>query len=547
MNINFIYNIIQNDLNLGKYTKIHTRFPPEPNGYLHIGHAKAIFLNFGLAKHFNGICNLRFDDTNPSTSKLEFIDAIKNDINWLGLNLNGKITYSSDYFDKLYFYALELIKKNLAYVDELSLDDFSKYRGTLTKIGKNSPYRNRTISENLFFFEKMRNGNFSEGKACLRAKIDMSSPFLVLRDPVLYRIKFSKHNRTENKWCIYPMYDFAHCISDVIEGITHSLCSLEFQDNRRLYDWILNNLNFKNYPHQYEFSRLNLEKTILSKRKLNILVNNHIVDGWDDPRMPTIAGLRRRGYTAKSIRKFCTSIGVTKQESIIKISLLEFFLRKELNNNAKRVMAVINPLKIEILNFPQNEELIILMLNHPQKKEMGVRKVIFSREIYIDKSDFCINSNVKYKFKRLILGEEVRLRNAFIIKAEDVEKDKNGKIIKIICSYDPNTLNKNPQDGRKVKGVIHWVSAKNNIAAEFRLYEHLFLDNYSFKKNNLCEVINNNSLVVSYGFIENSILNNNKNTKYQFEREGYFCYDIDLLNKEKPVFNRIAKLPNKFD
>lgn len=426
---NFIRQIIDEDLATGKHNSVHTRFPPEPNGYLHIGHAKSICLNFGIAQDYQGKCNLRFDDTNPVKEDVEYINSIQKDVQWLGFQWDGNVHYSSDYFDQLYQYAIELINKGLAYVDELSAEEIREYRGTLKEPGKNSPYRSRSVEENLALFEKMRAGGFEEGKACLRAKIDMASPFIVMRDPVLYRIKFAEHHQTGNKWCIYPMYDFTHCISDALENITHSLCTLEFQDNRRLYDWVLDNITIPCHPRQYEFSRLNLEYTVMSKRKLNQLVTENIVDGWDDPRMPTISGLRRRGYTAESIREFCQRIGVTKQDNNVEMASLEACIRDDLNENAPRAMAVIDPVRLVIENMPEGEE-ILTAPNHPNKPEMGTREVPFSREIYIDRADFKEEANRQYK--RLVLGKEVRLRNAYVIKAERVEKDEQGEITTII-------------------------------------------------------------------------------------------------------------------
>ncbi|PWV62603.1 glutaminyl-tRNA synthetase, partial [Frischella perrara] len=469
---NFIRQIIDNDLAEAKYKTIQTRFPPEPNGYLHIGHAKSICLNFGIAQDYRGKCNLRFDDTNPAKEDVEYVESIKYDVQWLGFKWDGEVRYSSDYFDQLYHYAIELIEKGLAYVDELTPDEIREYRGTLTQPGKNSPYRDRSIDENLSLFNKMKNGDFAEGKACLRAKIDMASPFIVMRDPVLYRIKFASHHQTGDKWCIYPMYDFTHCISDAIENITHSLCTLEFQDNRRLYDWVLDNITISARPHQYEFSRLNLEYAITSKRKLNLLVSEKIVDGWDDPRMPTVSGMRRRGYTPAAIRDFCQRIGVTKQENTVEMSTLEFCVREDLNQNAPRAMAVIDPVKVVIENYSDHLDEVLNMPNHPNRPELGNREVVFTRELFIDRADFREEANKNYK--RLVLGKEVRLRNAYVIRADRVEKDENGEITTIYCSYDPATLNKNPEDGRKVKGVIHWVSAKFALPAEIRLYDRLF-------------------------------------------------------------------------
>lgn len=535
---NFIRNIIDEDLAQGKHQSVHTRFPPEPNGYLHIGHAKSICLNFGIAEDYHGLCNLRFDDTNPVKEDVSYVDSIKRDVEWLGFKWDGKPRYASDYFDQLYGYAIELIKKGLAYVDELTPEQMREYRGTLTEPGKNSPYRDRSVEENLALFEKMKNGEFAEGTASLRAKIDMASPFMVMRDPVLYRIKFAHHHQTGDKWCIYPMYDFTHCISDAIERITHSLCTLEFQDNRRLYDWVLENISIEHpLPHQYEFSRLNLEGTLTSKRKLLQLVNEEIVDGWNDPRMPTISGLRRRGYTPESIREFCRRIGVTKQDNVVEYSALEACIREDLNVNAPRAMAVINPLRVVIENF-EGEELLTVP-NHPNREELGTRTIALTKEIYIDQADFREEANKHYK--RLVLGKEVRLRNAYVIKAERVEKDAEGNIVTVYCSYDPETLGKNPE-GRKVKGVIHWVSATKNHPAEFRLYDRLFTVSNPSAEEDIYQALNPHSLVVKHGFVEQNLINVEPEKAYQFEREGYFCADSKDSHKEHLVFNLTVSL-----
>ncbi|MBH2870395.1 glutamine--tRNA ligase [Serratia marcescens] len=536
---NFIRQIVDEDLASGKHTSVHTRFPPEPNGYLHIGHAKSICLNFGIAKDYQGQCNLRFDDTNPVKEDIEFVESIKHDVEWLGFEWSGNVRYSSDYFDQLHQYAVELITKGLAYVDELSPEQIREYRGTLTAPGKDSPYRGRSVEENLALFEKMRNGEFAEGAACLRAKIDMASPFIVMRDPVLYRIKFAEHHQTGNKWCIYPMYDFTHCISDALEGITHSLCTLEFQDNRRLYDWVLDNITIPCHPRQYEFSRLNLEYAIMSKRKLHQLVAEKVVEGWDDPRMPTVSGLRRRGYTAASIREFCLRIGVTKQDNNVEMVALESCIRDDLNENAPRAMAVLDPVKIVIENMGDAVEMVS-MPNHPNKPEMGSREVPFSREIYIDRADFREEANKQYK--RLVLGKEVRLRNAYVIKAERVEKDEAGEITTIFCSYDAETLSKDPADGRKVKGVIHWVSAAHALPAEIRLYDRLFSVPNPGAAEDFLSTINPESLVIKHGFVEPSLAVAQPEKAYQFEREGYFCADNRHSSAEHLVFNRTVGL-----
>ncbi len=537
---NFIRQIIDEDLATGKHNTVHTRFPPEPNGYLHIGHAKSICLNFGIAKDYQGQCNLRFDDTNPVKEDIEYVESIKNDVEWLGFHWSGNVRYSSDYFDQLHAYAVELINKGLAYVDELTPEQIREYRGSLTAPGKNSPYRDRSVEENLALFEKMRTGGFAEGTACLRAKIDMASPFIVMRDPVLYRIKFADHHQTGTKWCIYPMYDFTHCISDALEGITHSLCTLEFQDNRRLYDWVLDNITIPVHPRQYEFSRLNLEYTVMSKRKLNQLVMEKHVEGWDDPRMPTISGLRRRGYTAASIREFCKRIGVTKQDNTIEMASLESCIREDLNENAPRAMAVIDPVKLVIENYPQGESEMVSMPNHPNKPEMGSREVPFSAEIWIDRADFREEANKQYK--RLVMGKEVRLRNAYVVKAERVEKDAEGNITTIFCTYDAETLSKDPADGRKVKGVIHWVSAAHALPVEIRLYDRLFSVPNPGAAEDFLAVMNPESLVIKQGYAEPSLQAAEAGKAYQFEREGYFCLDSRYSTADKLVFNRTVGL-----
>ncbi|MDW6092344.1 glutamine--tRNA ligase [Vibrio rhizosphaerae] len=537
---NFIRQIIDKDLAEGKHTSVHTRFPPEPNGYLHIGHAKSICLNFGIAQDYQGQCNLRFDDTNPEKENIEYVESIKKDVNWLGFQWAGEVCYSSDYFEQLYRYAVELIEKGLAYVEELTPEQIREYRGTLTQPGKDSPYRDRSVEENLALFEKMRNGGFQEGEACLRAKIDMASSFIVLRDPVLYRVRFAEHHQTGNQWCIYPMYDWTHCISDALEGITHSLCTLEFQDNRRLYDWVLDNISIPCHPRQYEFSRLNLEYTVMSKRKLNQLVSEKLVSGWDDPRMPTISGLRRRGFTPASIREFCKRIGVTKQENMIEFGSLESCIRDDLNENAPRAMAVLDPVKIVIENYDADAVEMLDVANHPNKPEMGSRQVAFSREVWIEREDFREEANKKYK--RLVLGKEVRLRGAYVIKAERIEKDDDGEITTIYCTYDADTLGKNPADGRKVKGVIHWVSVSQGIPAEFRLYDRLFSVANPATEDDFTQVLNPESLVRKQGFVEASLVEAKPEFGYQFERLGYFCADNRDSSAESLVFNRTVGL-----
>lgn len=533
---NFVYNIIREDLESGKYPYPVTRFPPEPNGYLHIGHVKAICLNFGIKGDFHGKCNLRFDDTNPTKENLEFVTSIENDVRWLGFEWDGEVRYASDYFDQLYGYAIELIKKGLAYVDELSPEEIREYRGTLTEPGKNSPYRDRSVEENLELFEKMRNGGFKEGEACLRAKIDMASSFIVMRDPVLYRVKFAHHHQTGDKWCIYPMYDFTHCISDALEHITHSLCTLEFQDNRRLYDWVLENITIDGTPHQYEFARLNLEYVLTSKRKLTQLVEEGIVSGWDDPRMPTVAGLRRRGYTPESLREFCRRIGISKQDNLVEYAQLESCIRDDLNENAPRAFAVLDPIKVVITNYEGSENLT--MANHPQREELGERQVEFGPELYIEREDFAIETEDK-GFKRLLHGGEVRLRHAYVIKAESYETDAEGNVTTVYCTYDPNTLGKKPE-GRKVKGVIHWVNAKTAVPAEFRIYDHLFTSKTP-GAHDIHEILNPNSIKLAHGFVEPGISSDKVGQSYQFERQGYFTVDPDTT-ADKLVYNLIVGL-----
>jgi glutaminyl-tRNA synthetase len=536
---NFIRQIIDKDINEGLHTKIQTRFPPEPNGYLHIGHAKSICLNFGIAQDYQGQCNLRFDDTNPEKEDIDYVNAIQQDVSWLGFTWDGDVRYSSNYFDQLYIFAVELINKGLAYVDFSSQEQMRELRGTLKESGKNSPYRDTTVRENLALFEKMRDGEFKEGECLLRAKIDMSSSFMCLRDPALYRVRFAHHHQTGDKWCIYPMYDFTHCISDAIEGITHSLCTLEFQDNRRLYDWVLSNISIDTTPHQYEFSRLNLEYTVLSKRKLIQLVEENQVNGWDDPRMPTVAGLRRRGYTSASIREFCKRIGVTKMDNMVEMSMLEACLREELNADAPRAMAVLEPLKLVIDNYTADDVEKLTSPNHPADDSMGTRSVPFSKEIFIEVDDFREEANKK--FKRLVLGKEVRLRNAYVIRAERVEKDEQGNIITVYCSYDKDTLGNDPSDGRKVKGVIHWVSASHGVPAEIRLYDRLFKVPNPAAEESFLTCINEESLVVKQGIVEPSLVSAKLSAPIQFERTGYFCKDKDSQD-DKLVFNRAVGL-----
>ncbi len=536
---NFIRNIIDEDLATGKHTHVHTRFPPEPNGYLHIGHAKSICLNFGIAKDYQGQCNLRFDDTNPVKEDIEYVESIKQDVQWLGFEWDGAVRYSSDYFDALYDYAVELISKGLAYVDELSPEEIREYRGTLTSPGKASPYRDRSVEENLTLFAKMRDGGFAEGQACLRAKIDMASSFMVMRDPVLYRIKFAHHHQTGDKWCIYPMYDFTHCISDAIEEITHSLCTLEFQDNRRLYDWVLDNITIAARPRQYEFSRLNLEYTMMSKRKLLQLVTDKHVSGWDDPRMPTISGLRRRGYTPAAVREFCKRIGVTKMDNTVEMSMLEACIRDDLNNNAPRVMAVLDPIKLVLENIDAAEVTMLNIANHPSDESMGSREVPFSQELYIEAEDFREEANKK--FKRLVLGKKVRLRGAYVITAERCDKDEHGNVTTVYCSVDKDTLGCDPADGVKPKGVIHWVSAAHALDAEVRLYDRLFTI-ANPNTGELEQTLNPESLTVIHAKLEPSLAQAPAELGYQFERMGYFCADNKDSSAEKLVFNRTVGL-----
>lgn len=537
---NFIRNIIDADLAAGKYPTTHTRFPPEPNGYLHIGHAKSIVLNFGIAKDYNGLCNLRFDDTNPEKEDIDYVNAIKKDVSWLGYQWDGEICYSSNYFDQLFAYAEELINKGLAYVDFSSQEKMREMRGTLTAPGTNSPYRDVTPAENLALFHAMRDGQYKDGECCLRAKIDMSSSFMCMRDPVIYRVRFAHHHQTGDKWCIYPMYDFTHCISDALEGITHSLCTLEFQDNRRLYDWVLDNISIETRPYQYEFSRLNLEYTMMSKRKLNMLVTDNHVSGWDDPRMPTIAGLRRRGYTAGSIQEFCKRIGVTKMENTIEMGVLEACVREDLNENAPRAMAVVDPIKLVIENLPDDHVEWLDAPNHPSDESMGTRKLPFSKEVFIEREDFREEANKKYK--RLVIGKEVRLRNAYFVKAERCDKDEQGNITTIYCTYDETTLGKLPADGRKAKGVIHWVSASHGVEAEIRDYDRMFTVANPAAEEDFTTVLNPDSLVIKQGYIEPSLVDAEAQQGFQFERLGYFCFDGNKNPDGKLIFNKTVGL-----
>ncbi|MCX7067553.1 MAG: glutamine--tRNA ligase/YqeY domain fusion protein [Methylococcales bacterium] len=537
---NFIRQIIANDLKNNKHNgKVATRFPPEPNGYLHIGHAKSICLNFGSAIENNGSCNLRFDDTNPEKESIEYMESIERDVQWLGFQWSG-LYHASDYFEQLYQYAVQLIEKDLAYIDSLSAEEIRAYRGTLTEAGKESPDRSRSIADNLDLFARMRAGGCADGQYVLRAKIDMASPNINMRDPALYRIRRVHHHRTGDAWCIYPMYDYTHCISDAIEGITHSLCTLEFEDHRPLYDWVLDNIDIACHPQQIEFARLQLEYTIVSKRKLNQLVMEKHVTGWDDPRMPTIAGLRRAGFTPKAIRDFCERIGVTKQNSWIEMGVLEYCIREDLNDCALRAMAVLQPLRVVITNYPDDKVENLEVSNHPQRHELGKRIVPFSKVILIEQDDFAEIPPPKYK--RLIEGGEVRLRGSYVIRCDEVIKNTDGKIIELRCSYDTETLGKNPE-GRKVKGVIHWVSEAHSQPAEIRLYSRLFTVPQPDNEENFLNVINHDSLeVLSDCRVEASLATASVDNRYQFERTGYFCLDsVDSVDG-KLVFNRTVTL-----
>jgi len=541
---NFIRNIIDADLAANKNQGcVATRFPPEPNGYLHIGHAKSICLNFGIAADYHGTCNLRFDDTNPHKENIEFVEAIKRDVAWLGYDWGERLFYASDYFDRLYDYAVQLIKAGKAYVCDLSPEETRKYRGTLTEAGKNSPYRTRSVEENLDLFERMRAGEFADGSRILRAMIDMASPNMNMRDPAIYRIRHGAvHHQTGEAWSIYPMYDFTHCLSDSIECITHSLCTLEFEDHRALYDWFLDELGVECHPQQIEFSRLELQYTVTSKRKLTQLVEEGHVEGWDDPRMPTIAGMRRRGYTPAAIRDFCERIGVTKSDNNVEMGLLENCVREDLNQHAPRRMAVLHPLKVVIENYPQDKLEELQAANHPQDESMGTRTLNFTRELYIDAEDF--REEAPSKFKRLVTGGEVRLRNAYVIRCDEVIKDSHGDVIELRCSYDPETLAKNPQ-GRKVKGVIHWVSAGHGIEAEVRLYDRLFnhpSPDAATDGTDYQDHLNSESLLtLTRCYLEASLAGAKPGERFQFEREGYFCVDPEHSH-DQPIFNRTVTL-----
>lgn len=541
---NFIHDIIDEDLAEGKVEKIHTRFPPEPNGYLHIGSAKAIWINAGTAQKYGGLFNLRFDDTNPVREDDEYVKSIEEDLRWLGAEPTGGIYYGSDYFDKCYEFAIKLIKEGKAYVDDLSADEMREYRGTLTEPGKESPYRNRSVEENLDLFERMKNGEFPDGSHTLRAKIDMASPNMNLRDPAIYRIVHAHHHRQGDKWCIYPLYDYAHPIQDALEGITHSLCSIEFENHRPLYDWVINNVGFEHKPHQYEFARLNVTHTVMSKRYLRELVETKKVDGWDDPRMPTISGLRRRGYTPSAINEFVKKAGVAKAYSIVDIGLLEHCIRDELNTNAQRRVTVLRPIKVVITNYPEDKEEYFELPNIPKNDEAGVRKVPFTRELYIDADDFA--EVPPPKFFRMKPDGEVRLMGAYIVKCNEVIKDSEGNIVELHCTADLETGNGNPVDGRKIKGTIHWVSAKYAIDATVRLYDYLFtLENVNDvpEGTNYLDYLNPNSLTELTGCkLEPALADAKVGDKFQFVRTGYFCKD----SKDEGVFNQIVGLKDSW-
>ncbi|MEP6888190.1 MAG: glutamine--tRNA ligase/YqeY domain fusion protein [Nitrospirales bacterium] len=538
---NFVRSIVEQDLKAGKHGgRLVTRFPPEPNGYLHIGHAKSICLNFGLAQEYGGVCHLRFDDTNPTKENTEYVQAIQEDVRWLGFDWGDKLLYASDYFEPLYQYAVELIKKGNAYVDSLSADDIRHYRGTLTEAGKHSPYRNRSVEESVDLFTRMRAGEFPDGTHVLRAKIDMASPNINLRDPTLYCIRHVTHHRSGTAWCIYPTYDFAHPLSDAIEGVTHSICTLEFEDHRPLYDWLLNELQTPHRPQQIEFARLNLTDTVMSKRKLLELVEQNHVCGWDDPRLPTLKGLRRRGYTPESIRTFCEHIGVAKRDAIVEMALLEHFIREDLNRRAARVMAVLRPLKVVIENYPEGEAEDLEAVNNPEDPSMGTRRIHFSRVVYIEQDDF--REDPPKKFYRLTPGQEVRLRYAYIIKCTGVSKDdRTGEILEVRCTYDRSTRGGSSQEGRKVKGTLHWVSAAHALEAEVRLYESL-LDPDQDSASGVSPAINQHSMERVVGcLVEPSLAGASPGSRYQFERQGYFCVDPDSRTGNL-VFNRTVPL-----
>ncbi|NLI90856.1 MAG: glutamine--tRNA ligase/YqeY domain fusion protein [Peptococcaceae bacterium] len=545
---NFIHTIIRDDLQMNKNNgRVHTRFPPEPNGYLHIGHAKSICLNFGVAEEFHGLCNLRFDDTNPSKEEVEFVDSIKEDVRWLGFSWDDRLFYASDYFEQLFRFAVKLIEDGNAYVCDLSAEEIREYRGTLTQPGTESPYRNRTAAENMDLFMRMRAGEFPNGSRVLRAKIDMSSPNLNMRDPVIYRIMHENHHRTGDAWCIYPMYDFAHPLSDALENITHSICTLEFEDHRPLYDWLIDNLITENKPRQYEFARLNLTNTVTSKRKLRQLVEGGYVRGWDDPRMPTISGIRRRGYTPEAIRDFCDRIGVARANSLVDVALLEHCLREDLNMKAQRAMAVLDPVKVVLLNYPEDSVEMLEAENNPENPDSGKRLIPFSRTLYIEKEDFMEDPPKKYF--RLSPGAEVRLKHAYIIQCQEVIKDEDGNILEIHCTYDPETKSGGAASQKKVKGTLHWVSASHAINAEIRLYDYLIRDEQPSEEEEaadndefLSKLNPDSCIILKNSKLEPSLNACSPGSKFQFLRQGYFCADIKDHTPENPVFNRIVGL-----
>lgn len=538
---NFIHSYIQADLG-DKLCRLNTRFPPEPNGYLHIGHAKSICLNFGLAKMYGGKCNLRFDDTNPSKEDTEYVESIKEDVKWLGFDWEDRLYFASSYFDTYYEIAVKLIKEGKAFVCDLNAEQMREYRGTLSSPGKNSPYRDRTVEENLDLFERMKAGEFADGTRTLRAKIDMSSPNINMRDPVIYRIAHATHHTTGNQWCIYPMYDYAHPLEDAIEGITHSICTMEFEDHRPLYDWVVANSGLKAKPRQVEFARLGLTNTVMSKRKLRALVEENLVDGWDDPRMPTISGLRRRGVTPEAIRDFCEKIGVSKANSKVDSSLLDYCIRDDLKEKTKVVMAVLNPLKVIIDNYPEGQVEFLTVENNPENESMGTREIPFGRELYIEREDF-MEEPIK-KFFRLAPGKEVRLKGAYFVTCVDFVKDENGNVTEVHCTYDPETKSGSGFEGRKVKGTLHWVCADTAIKAEARLYDSMMLDNPEDPSGDM--IMNPNSLEVCQCFVEPSVKGAKKGEKFQFMRNGYFCVDTKDSTEEKLVFNRIVALKSSF-
>lgn len=540
---NFIKKIVGEDVEQGKHKEIVTRFPPEPNGYLHIGHAKSITLNFELADEFKGKTNLRFDDTNPVKEDTEYVESIKYDVKWLGFDWDN-LFFASDYFEEMYNRAVLLIKKGKAFVCDLTPDEMREYRGNLTQPGKESPFRNRSIEENLDLFEKMKNGEFKDGEKLLRAKIDMASPNMNLRDPALYRIVHATHHNTGDKWCIYPMYDYAHSIEDAIEGITHSICTLEFEAHRPLYDWVISECEMENKPRQLEFARLNITNTVMSKRKLKALVDNNIVDGWDDPRMPTIAGFRRRGYTPEAIRTFCREIGVAKNESVVDSQMLEFFIREDLNTKAPRTMGILNPIKLIIDNYPENQTEILEIENNPDDPSMGTRKISFSKELYIEADDFMEEPPKKYF--RLFPGNEVRLKGAYFVLCNSFVKDESGNIIEVHCTYDKETKSGSGFTGRKVKGTIHWLNANEAQPAEFRLYEPLIMDSEMDDTKGFLECINPNSITVLKGYVEENLKTAKALDTFQLFRHGYFTVDSKNSTPENLIFNRVVSLKSSF-